>query len=468
MTSFSKSKILLLFTILIVAFIYCSKDETIPPRYEQPLSVEIIAGPEDNGAVMNNAHFTFEWRVLGGEGEVYFEYMLQGVDESAVTTTDFSHTYPGLEEGSYTFTITAKDAEGNSDSETRTFTVTGSLYDPEVLISGARGSQSSGGSGVIPEYAPGVLINLTWTGSDDDRFGDVEGYRYKTTDGGTFTEWSLGTTVAFAAPSTEGTYTFTLEAKDNTGVTSTATFQYKVKTPEILIMDDLTFSNALGEINCDTYYEKIFDGYAYDVIDIAQDGLPGSIGSQYKVIVWYGESSDTWTNIGAAYPETSLPITDFIDGGGKLWAMGWGILEALRFNPSGTHENPPAADEFEAKYLHISTTEAWARAGEGSGDFSFAIDVLGQSDKYPKLKVGVGETGGDVDAIAADEGAEIVYTGTTGLDEPVGDVALRYPTGGTNTDVFFMTFPLFVSNTNRVALAAASTLVQTIMTEMGQ
>jgi len=470
MTSFLKSKTILAILLVALIFVFCSKDETIPSRFVQPLTVEIIAGPENNGTVMNNAHFSFVWSVLGGEGDITFTYQLTGVDATAASTNDFSHTYPGQPEGSYTFTITATDASGASDNDTRAFTVGGSLSDPAVVISGPRGSLSSGGSGVTPEYAPGATINLTWTGSDEDRFGNITGYRYKPTSGGTFTEWALGTTVGFIAPTAEGSYGFVLEAKDNTGTTVSVTLPYVIKAPEILIVDDLTFSAVLNEIACDNFYEKIFDGYAYEVVDVDAGELPAAVSSATEVIVWYGASSDTWTNIGASYPEASNILSDFIDGGGSFWAMGWGILEAIRFNPGPDHSNPPAAEEFEAKYFHISTTEAWTRAG-GTGEssaFSFAIDELGQPGKFPKLKIGVRETGGDVDAFEAEGGAEIVYSGLDGLDNPVGNVALRYPSGGTNTTVFFMTFPLFVSSANKISPITAAILVGEIMTEMGQ
>jgi len=469
MTSFSKVKTIILIMSLFLIF-FCSKDEIIPVRIEKELTVMIIAGPENNSTVLNNAHFSFEWRVIGGDGGVEFSYQLQGVDASAVTTYDHSHTYSGLSEGTYTFTISGTDDAGTTSSDSRTFTVGGSLSDPVATIYGPRGSQSLGGSGVTPEYAPGATVNLRWTGSDGDRFGGIAAYRYKTTAAGEFSSWALGTTAGFSVPTTEGTYQFTLEVKDNAGTTTSENFSYKVKTSEILIVDDLTFSSSLAEIQCDDYYERIFDGFAYTVIDIENDGLPASISSTIKVAVWYGESSSTWNDIGASYPEASNQLSDFIDGGGKLWAMGWGILEALRFNGVDDHANPPAAEEFEAAYLHISTSNAWARAGafSGSNAFSFAVDVLGQPDKFPKVKIGVSETGGDVDAIEAGTGAEIVYTGTDGLANPIGDVALRYPTGGTSTEVFFMTFPFFVSSTNRVSPLTAEILVQEMMREMGQ
>lgn len=461
----------LLLTILMTS---CAKDDASITAFTQALLVEIIAGPADGGTVLNNAPFSFEWRVLGGDGNVSFEVQLSGVDAQPISTSETSKSYPGQIAGSYTFTVTASTSSETS-SDTRTFGVGANLGAPQVVITGPRGSASSGGSGATPAYAPGQTAFFSWTGEDEDRFGDIVGYRWRIADAEPFTEFTLGTTAGFDVPATPGIYTFTLEAKDNTDAVSTTTLDYEVKEPTILIVDDKPQADPLDEIDEDKFYADLFEGFAFACWDVAENSEPAAADlAAFDVVVLYSAgSSDIWEGIGTDYPEAGVPLADFVDGGGRIWVMGQGILEDI----DQDHDNPPDAAEFEAAYLHMasatgdSATDAglvWKRAGDFDGDlkFSFADNVLGDPDNFPRITMNV--QSGDVEHIVAGDGAEIIYEGKGGLGDEIGDVALRFPAGGTDTQVVFMTFPLFENAGVKASLVNSCALTQEIMREMGQ
>jgi hypothetical protein len=460
---------------LLSLFISCAKDDQILEPFNQALVVEIISGPESGSTILNNAHFTFGWRARGG-GNVSFDIQLSGVDPQPISTTENSKTYPGQPEGDHTFTVTAKAGSQNA-SASRAFKVGPNLGPPQVTITGPRGSASTGGSGVTPAYAPGVIAFFRWTGNDVDRFGEVTGYRWRITDNAPFTEFTLATVAGFDAPSAPGAYTFTLEARDNAGAFSTTKFNYQVTPPAILILDDKPQTSGVNEVEEDAFYADLFEGFAFTSWDISQKGAPtaGDLAGFQVVVIYSGGNSALWRKIGADYPEMSVPLADFVNAGGKIWAMGQGILEDLA--EANTHTNPPAASEFEVAYLHLapatgdSATDAarkWALAGAASGDgkFSFADDRLGKPTIFPRIAIDV--QSGDVDTIVPGDGAEVVYGGTDGLGNFLGIVALRFPAGGTNTQVVFQTFPFFENANVKASLINSRTFTQEIMKEMGQ
>ncbi|MGH7597873.1 MAG: hypothetical protein ACREOI_16110 [bacterium] len=458
----------------VLLFLACAKDDSVLDPFDQPLVVEIISGPESGSTISNNAHFTFEWRTRGG-GNVSFAIQLSGVDAQPITTTETSKAYPGLHEGNYTFTVTASAGSQNANTS-RAFTVGPNLGPPQVLITGPRGSTSTPGSGVIPAYAPGATAFFRWTGTDVDRFGTITGYRWRIAAGQPFNEFNLGTVAGFAVPSTPGTHTFTLEAKDNAGAVSTTNFSYEVKSAAILIVDDKSQANPLVEIDEDGFYAALFEGYAFANWDVAQRGAPGAadFAGLQVVVIYSGVASALWRKIGADYPETSAPLADFVSAGGRLWAIGQEILEDLS---QANHTNPPAASEFEVQILHlapatgdtnIDRTRKWDRAGATTGDgkFSFADNRLGKPSTFPRIAIDV-QTG-DVDKIVPGDGAEIIYGGTDGLGGFIGNVALRFPSGGTNTQVVFQAFPFHENAVVKASLIDTRTVVQEIMSEMRQ
>ncbi|RMF66381.1 MAG: hypothetical protein D6743_06470 [Calditrichaeota bacterium] len=456
-------------------FFSCAKDDPTLTRFEQALLVEIIAGPKTGATLLNNEFFTFEWRSVGGKGDVVYEIQLSGVDPEPITTTELSKTYPGQPEGTYTFTVTAR-AGSETSTDSRTFDVGPNLGPPEATIFGARGSASSGGSGVIPQYAPGQSAFVKWTAKDVDKFGSVTGFRWRITDNDPFNDFNLATVAGFEVPAAPGMYTFTLEARDNNGATSTTTFDYEVKEPTILILDDKAQSDVLDEIDEDKFYSEIFEGFAFATWDVAEMGTPTAADlAPYEVTVLYSGPSALWQTIGDAYPERPVFLSDYVDAGGKIWVMGQSILEDVA--QSQGHANPPDPTEFEVIYLHLApatgdsatdVTRQWSRAGAFSGDlqFSFADNVLGDPENFPRITIQAQV--GDVDEIVAGDGAEIIYTGKGGLGDPIGDVALRFPAGGTNTQVVFQTFPLFENRNAKASLVDSRTLAQEIMREMGQ
>lgn len=461
----------LLFTILLLS---CAKNDESITAFSQDMMVEIIAGPGSAGVVTisNNANFAFEWRALGVGSNVSFDVQLSGVDASPINTTETSKSYPGQPEGSYTFTVTAKSGSETANDHVD-FNVGANIGPPAVVIWGARGCASTGGSNETPAYSPGQTAFFHWTSEDPDRFGQITGFRWKIADGESFNDFSLASVAGFEVPLTAGSYTFTLEAKDNTEAVSTTTIDYEVKEPVVLIVDDKPQANVLDEIDEDKFYSAILEGFAFATWDIAEQGLPtaGDLTPYEVAIVYSGVNSKLWDGIGVCCPETPVQFSEFIEGGGKIWAMGEGILEDIRFPDDGsaTHSNPPAPSEFEARYLHIDTTSAWTRAGDTSGDlkFSFADNVLGDPVHFPRITMDL-QSSGDVDHIVAGPGAEIIYQGKGGLQDVIGDVALRFPSGGTSTEIVFMTFPLFENANVKASLVNSRALTQEIMREMGQ
>jgi len=462
-------------TVLLMSTLFwaCTDDDPTLAPFSQALEVEIIAGPDDGDTILNNAFFTFEWRVVA-KGDVTYQVQLSGVDASPVATAEVSREYPGQPAGSYTFTVTANSGS-ESANDSRTFTVGDNQGPPTITIMGARGSASSGGSGATPAYAPGKPAFMRWTGQDVDPFGEVAGYRWRTTDADAFNDFNAATVAGFDVPTAPGNYTFTLEAMDNVGATSTATLAYEVKTPTIIIVDDKPQGNPVDELNEDQFYADIFQGFSFATWDVATDGIPtiADLSPFAVALVYSGSGSAWWSSIGSDYPESAVQLSDFVDGGGRLWVMGQGIMEDI----SGGHANPPTADEFESVYLHLapatgdSATDAslrWARAGDFSGDlkFSFADDALGDPVNFPRITIDV--QSGDVENIVPDSGSEVIYIGKGGLGDVVGDVALRSPAGGTGTQAVFMTFPFFENSAIHASLNNSRVLTQEIMREMGQ
>lgn len=475
MTQSVKRKIFYSIPVLVSVLAFsCAEDDQIVNAFKQALSVEIVAGPEAGGTVLNNAPFTFEWRGIGGGSAIRYEVQLSNVDAQAISTTETAKSYPGQPEGSYTFTVTAR-AGNETATASRAFNVGPNLGPPQVVISGPRGAASSGGSGETPAYAPGRPAFFRWTGEDVDRFGEVTGYRWRISDSAPFTEFTLATVAGFNVPAAPGTYTFTIEAKDNNDAVSTTTLDYVVKNPTILIVDDKPQGSQVDEVDEDGFYADLFEGFAFATWDVATDGEPTADDlAPFRIVVLYsGGGSAIWRAIGENYPEAAVPLSQFIDGGGRLWAMGQGIMEDI----AAQHENPPDPAEFEAVYLHLaaatgdSATDAglqWSRAGAFSGDgkFSFADDVLGDALNFPRITMNV--QSGDVDEIVPAADAEIIYGGKDGLGNPVGDVALRFPAGGTNTRIVFQTFPLYESAAVKASLLNSRALAQEIMREMGE
>ncbi|MFQ5603906.1 MAG: hypothetical protein ACE5HS_11620 [bacterium] len=455
-------------------YVSCAEDDPTLTRFVQELTVEIIAGPQAGVTILNNEFFTFDWRAIGGGGDITFQIQLSGVDAQPLSTTETTKTYSGQLEGDYTFTVTAK-AGSETASDSRSFKVGPNLGAPTVVIAGARGSASSGGSGITPAYAPGQSAFINWSGEDVDKFGQITGYRWKITDAATFTEFTMANIAGFEVPATPAVYTFTLEAQDNGGLVSTTTFNYEVKNPTIVIVDDKPQGDVLDEIDEDNFYGEIFEGFAFSRWDVAEQGVPAFADlSPFEVAVVYsGTGSSWWRAIGTDYPETPVQLSQFVDAGGKLWVMGQGIMEDI----DRGHDNPPAATEFEVVYLHLaaatgdSATDAsrvWKRAGDFSGDlkFSFADNVLGDPVNFPRITMDV--QAGDVEHIVPDAQSEIIYAGKGGLGDVVGDVALRFPTGGTNTQLVFLTFPLFENRAVKASLLNSRALTQEIMREMAQ
>jgi hypothetical protein len=145
---------MLFFVLFMALLLSCAKDDKgINPLF-RALVVEIVGGPDEGGSVANNARFTFTWRTIsssarGGGASVSYQVQLSGVDASLISTTETSKTYDGQSPGNYTFTVTAT-AGGETASASRSFSVGANAGPPQIVVNGARGSASAGGSGATP------------------------------------------------------------------------------------------------------------------------------------------------------------------------------------------------------------------------------------------------------------------------------------------------------------------------------
>lgn len=461
MNKFRFSYEILLLVLVALFLLYmggCTFKEPVQPELAKPLKVEIYAGPAEGQVVPNGVFLTFQWKAYGGVGQYTYTYQLSGVDTSPVTTTEMQATYRDLfTAGSYTFRVTVSDGKGATAEASRNFSV-GANTPPEVTISGPR---------VNPKYAPGADVSFSWTATDPDLFGQVVVYRWAKTkadaDAGNYTQWAGGTVAVFTAPTTVGSYKFYLQAKDNAGGVTSATFDYEVKEPTILIIDNKSSETLLDEMAYDRFYETAFEGFAYAEWDVDdKGGVPTYTDmAPYNVVVWYGsDGGEWWYDVGAPYGDTGeCELSKYLDAGGKLWTIGEDILDHVWYT-----SNPPQPTDFEAKYLHVSTDSAWV----GNQEFNMALTTTGDIEHFPSLAVDIAVIPSSyysgVDAIWPGEGAEIIYSGVDLSGHSIGNIALRYPAGDTGTVIVFQTFPLYGTSAE-----GARTLAQHLVgTGMGE
>jgi len=456
MIKFRYLSTIVLLAVLVIYLGGCEFKE--PPEPPAPLALSIeLYGPAEGEEIPVGGYVTFRWKAMGGAGNYEYTYQLVGVDPSPITTYDHQVTYWDLvTPGDYTFTVTVTDEEQKTATAERHFKV-GPNTPPEVTISPPRQN---------PKYTPGADVYFTWTATDPDKFGKVVGYRWAKTAADTtnYTAWAPATAATFSAPTEVGSYTFYLQAKDNSGAITTATVNYEVKEATILLIDDVVSPSTIAEIEYDKFYRTVFDGFPYAEWDVETQGVPTYDDlAPYNVVVWYGTDSGAWWyHVGKPYHEEGTCfLSEYLDAGGKLWAIGDNILEWVWYT-----SNPPPPEDFEAKYLHVSTdtTKPWV-AGQ---ELNSIATTTGDPDHFPFLAYDIAVVPGavyHVDAFWPEEGvAEAIYEGFDTLAKSIGYVAIRYPIGGTDTEVVFQTAPLY-----GFAPEGVRTLVQQIVgTEMGE
>jgi len=179
---------------------------TEPNNWNQTPTVEITDGP--TGTIDYN-DVTFIWSGSDSDGEVSGYYY--GLDNASpdIWTTETTHTFNDVSEGTHIFYVQAKDNQGATSSVVnQTFTYAPVVNQPPTV------EITDGPTGTI-DYND---VTFTWSGSDSD--GEVSGYYYGL-DNASPDIWTTETTHTFNDVS-EGNHTFYVQAKDNDGATSSA------------------------------------------------------------------------------------------------------------------------------------------------------------------------------------------------------------------------------------------------------
>ena len=169
-----------------------------------PPSVSIISGPS---GTINTDTATFSWTGSDNIGAVQYRYGLNGEWSgwSSVTTNTFS----GLADGSYTFSVQAKDEAGNTNTQTRSFTIT-TNEKPAADFS-------------YNPLNPTDTQTIHFTDNSDDTDGTIVNYTWNFGDGNT--SHLENPTHKYED---NGTYTVTLTVTDDKGATDTISKQIEV------------------------------------------------------------------------------------------------------------------------------------------------------------------------------------------------------------------------------------------------
>ena len=166
-------------------------------------TVSIVSGPS---GTVGTSTVTFEWSGSDNIGSPEYRYKLDGPATFGWSdwTSDISHTYSGLSEGGYTFSVEARDEAGNTDIKTRSFTF--STNEKPVADAGG-------------PYTGDIGETITFDGSGSyDPDGSITSYSWTFGDGGTESGKNPSHTYT-----TQGTFTVTLKVTDNNGATDTDT-----------------------------------------------------------------------------------------------------------------------------------------------------------------------------------------------------------------------------------------------------
>jgi len=469
------------------------------PLLISPVTVEIYNGPQEGETIPIGGYVTFNWKAAGGVGGFVYIYQLSGVDPQPIETKDQGVTYRNLTvSGDYTFTVTARDAEGNSAKAERHFKVAENQL-PVVTITGPRAN---------PKYTAGADVFLSWTATDPDLFGRVVEYRWAKTEAdanaGNYSPWSAATSATFTAPEAVGTYKFYVQAKDNAGGITTATFDYIISEPTIFWVDEtidgLGYNTGeaaftfLDEFDWDKFYKYMLEGFAYVEWDISEKGYPtlADIPPSVEVIFWTGSDpyQNSWGwNEGWVYTYyhvtgndkygTTNFLAEFMDQSEnhRMWIIGENWLEEISIYGPAVVDT---TSSFEYRYLHLALDTTMIDVEDLFGAHAAIMkpyETLPDAAEYPSFvvdyvkgtKYGTGSWDLYVNNLVPGPGAERVYEAFDNYGNVLGGpgmscVAIRWPSGGTNTRVFLQTFELYITSAERARQLAQKVLGK----EMGQ
>jgi hypothetical protein len=315
------------------------KDEKpVPPPSEVPVNTTITEGPANDASLLYNSSPTFKWKGEVSPGYITgfawkFEKDGAGFDSSGNWTMDMSKTFNNLTEGSYVFSVWAKDNKDSVDNtpDTRSF----KILSTDSIAPFIRFTQGPTDGSYRP---PGVSVFFEWTATDSSTFGSVTGYSHRLSGTGAsatdWSDWDINTTTAAYSNLAIGSYTFQVKAKDNAGVESDpAEISFEVKTPTILVVDDYTPAQSpfLNEIETDKIVGEILRDWSWEEWDISEKGIPTSSDlSGYTTVIWYVDASTQTFEYFMRSPDSTgyvdNPLDDFLDAGGNLWLMGGEVL----------------------------------------------------------------------------------------------------------------------------------------------
>jgi hypothetical protein len=357
---------------------------------------------------------SYRWKTKGGSGVVDgYQYKLEPRDADwRAESMEQSARFEDLTEGDYTFSVRATDSGGNTDEESRTFSV-----DAEVL------------TGPVAEITAGPEEDLTitfgrpvtfeWSGEDQsENFGRVVAYTYKMDDGA-WADWTLDNSVTYDDLAV-GDHTFYVKSKDNQDLESDEVSRsFTVAAATILWIDDYYFGDPVSEFAEWNFMDLLFYGYAWDEYDTQiNDGLGPPDLTGYTTAVWtttdgmYSDGLIDWIDGG-----DRTWLTDWLDAGGNLLIDG-GAAPVWIQNP---HAHDPQAGDFSYDYLGWDTDANW---GLDLGHLTYyttwctfvhGVTALG----YPaEMKVDVGKDGSQHREGHAfpymQTGTQVIFTG--GLD----------------------------------------------------
>ncbi len=178
---------------------------TITVTDDDAPSVNINSGPS---GTIDTASGTFTWSGSDNIGGLRYRYKLTGGWTSWSTAT--SYTFNNLADGSYTFSVQAKDgADLTSGTRTRSFTV--DTNTPPTA------------SFTVSPSSPTDLDTITFTSTSTDEDGDIANYSWALGDGTT----AYGETASHSYQD-NGSYMVTLTVTDDKGDTDTETKQVLV------------------------------------------------------------------------------------------------------------------------------------------------------------------------------------------------------------------------------------------------
>ncbi len=140
-----------------------------------------------------------------------------------------------------------------------------------------------------------------------------------------------------AANGATDTATLNVQSQGNTAITTTATARTTAVTYNVLLVD-----NDDGAPNVESYYQAALTGggYSYNYYDLRTAPghvLPANYLKAHRYVVWF---------TGASYPGPLLPyeneLTDYLNGGGRLFMSGDDILDQSAGTTAFVHD-----------YLHV-------------------------------------------------------------------------------------------------------------------